>query len=215
MASNDTEGARAPLIERFTEAAIELDQDAVAIALDEMFARGSFERIASDLVLPAVRSLGDAWAAGHLSVAGEHAASHAVLRRLAAAFEAAGVAPTGRAIMVGLPPGGHHELGALAFAITARRAGLAVAYLGADLPFDDWVSATASAAGAVIAVPTEADVDATTRLVRRLRRAHPSLVVAVGGAAARVLRGVVRLPQDLTAAAAALAEALTAEARAR
>lgn len=197
------------LIERFTGAAIELDQDGVAATLDDMLARGTFERVAVDLLLPALHSLGDAWAAGRLSVAGEHAASHAVLRRLAAAFEAAGGAATGHAaVVVALPPGCRHELGALAFAVTARRAGLPVAYLGADLPLDDWRSATTGTRAAVIAVPTDADVDPAIRIARRLRRAHPDLIVAVGGSAAPVLPGVVHLPEDLTEAAATLAAAL-------
>jgi MerR family transcriptional regulator, light-induced transcriptional regulator len=197
------------LVEAFTDAAIELDQDGVAAALDEMLARGSFERVASDLVLPALRSLGDAWAAGRLSVAGEHAASHAVLRRLAGAFEAAGnPARPGRPVVVALPPGGRHELGALAFAIVARRAGLPVAYLGADLPLDDWRSATESADAAVIGVPTEADVDAAIAIARRLRRSRPELIVAVGGSAAPTLPGVVHLPDNITEAVAALTAAL-------
>ena len=60
-----------------------------------------------------VTPLGDAWADGRVSVAGEHAASHAVFRRLAAAYQAAGrSAPAERSILVGLPPGARHELGA-------------------------------------------------------------------------------------------------------
>lgn len=208
----DSEPAEAEarrLIDRLTSAAIALDQDSVAAVLDEMLARGTFERVAGDLVLPALRSLGDAWADGRLTVAGEHAASHAVLRRLAAAFEAAGhAAPEADPIIVALPPGGRHELGALAFAIAGRRAGLPIAYLGADLPIDDWRSASASAAAAVIGVPTEGDVAAAISIARRLRRARSDLVVAVGGAAAPTLPGVLRLPEDLVGAVTLLASAL-------
>jgi MerR family transcriptional regulator, light-induced transcriptional regulator len=52
-------------------------------------------------------------------------------------------------VLVGLPPGSRHELGALAFATAARRAGLAVLYLGRDLRIDDWVRA----AGGVTRLP--------------------------------------------------------------
>lgn len=201
------------LIDRFVGAAIDLDQDGVAHALDDMLARGTFERVAGDLVLPALRSLGDAWAAGRLSVAGEHAASHAVLRRLAAAFEAAGTQVRRTPpVIVALPPGGHHELGALVFAILARRAGLPVAYLGADLPLDDWRSASASATAAVIGVPTEADVDGALAVIRRLRRARPELVVAVGGSAAPTVPRVMRLPDDLVEAVALLSATLARKA---
>ena len=42
------------------------------------------------MLVPALRALGDAWAAGRVTVAGEHLASNAILRRLAAAFQASG-----------------------------------------------------------------------------------------------------------------------------
>ena len=46
----------------------------------------------------------------------------------------------GSGVLVGLPPGARHELGALAFAVAARRAGLPTLYLGPDLPVADWVA---------------------------------------------------------------------------
>ena len=81
---------------------------------------------------------------------------------------------------MGLPPGGRHEFGALAFAVAARRAGLPVTYLGADLPIDDWVAA-ADASAAVIGVVTARDRTAGIEVARRLLESRPSLVVALGG----------------------------------
>ncbi|HET9435646.1 MAG TPA: MerR family transcriptional regulator [Candidatus Limnocylindrales bacterium] len=168
----------------FVEAAARLDSDGVEAILDEMFARGSFERIADDYLMPAVVALGDAWAHGRIDVAAEHLASHAVLRRLAAAYQAAGrpnFDPGG--VIVGLPPGSRHELGALAFGVAARRAGLRVLYLGPDLPIDDWV-ATAERVGAraaVIGSVTAADRGPARRVALALREALPGIVVAFGG----------------------------------
>jgi methanogenic corrinoid protein MtbC1 len=171
----------------FVEAAIALEPAAVEAALDAMFARGSFEVVADELVLPALVAMGEAWADGRLTVAGEHAASHAVLRRLAAAFQAAGrPSAASGAILVGLPPGSRHELGALAFAVAARRAGLPVLYLGPDLPIADWVGAAkrADAAGAVIAAPTEADAEPAVLVGRSLASSDPALALAFGGRSA-------------------------------
>jgi DNA-binding transcriptional MerR regulator len=183
-----------PLVAAFVDAAGRLDQAGLAAILDDMFARASFERVTGDLLMPALEALGDAWAEGVVGVAGEHAASHAVLRRLAAAFEAAGAGAADRRarggsgpIIVGLPPGSRHELGALAFAVTARRAGLPVLYLGPDLPVDDWVRAAGErrdpgrARAAVIAVPTAADRPAAGAVGAALRAARRDLVVAFGG----------------------------------
>jgi methylmalonyl-CoA mutase cobalamin-binding subunit len=199
----------AAITERFLSAARALDPDAITVVLDDIFARGSFERIASDLLFPALEALGDAWAAGQVTVAGEHMAAGAVQRRLGQALEAAGSADgRGPRVVVGLPPGGRHELGALAFAIAARRAGLPVVYLGADLPMDDWLNAANGALAAVIGVVTARDRNAAFEVTRRLREAYPDLVLALGGRAAQAAPGIVRLPQELTESVATVAAAI-------
>lgn len=183
------------LVESFVTAAASLDEPALEAVLDEMFARGSFEQVVSALVMPSLVALGEGWASGRVDVAGEHAAANAVLRRLGAAFLAAGrPAGNGQVLLVGLPPGGRHELGALAFATAARRAGIAVRYLGADLPVQDWLDAATqtSAAAAAIGVVVPGDVEAAERLTSALRAARPDMLVAFGGG----LAGVVRVPED-------------------
>jgi hypothetical protein len=182
-----------------------MDEQAIAVALGEMLANGTFERVASDMLLPALRQLGDAWASGRVSVAGEHLASHLVLRRLGQLLDAAGPpARTKGRVLVGLPPGSRHELGALSFAIEARRAGVPVAYLGADIPVDDWVTAARTARAAVVAVPTPKDVGATSDLVLRLRTDLPGVAVAAGGSSAAEVPGAIHLPHRLDAAVATL-----------
>jgi DNA-binding transcriptional MerR regulator/methylmalonyl-CoA mutase cobalamin-binding subunit len=196
---------------RLVEASRALDSEAVEHVLDDLFARGSFERVTGDLLFPSLRLVGDAWAGGRLSVAGEHLASHAVLRRLGLALDGAGRTLTGRPrVIVGLPPGARHELGALAFAVAARRAGLAVDYLGADLPVDDWVGAAASADAAVVGVVARRDRTAALAVARALRAAYPALVVAFGGAAAPPEPGVLDLAGSLPEAIEALSAELTA-----
>lgn len=209
------------LIDDFVSAAIALDPAAVELALDRIFAGGTLETILDATLLPALEAIGDAWAAGRLTVAGEHAASHAVLRRLAAAFQAAGRPAERRGVvLVGLPPGAHHELGALAFAVAARRAGLPVLYLGPDLPAADWVSTVerTAAAAAVIATPTGSDLGAAAEVARAIHAASPSTVLAFGGrvadsAAASLPDGArpLALPAEMATAVDALRGALGAK----
>lgn len=209
-------------IERFVAAAGRLDVAGVERVLDAMLAEGTFETVADRFLMPALVALGEAWAAGRIDVGAEHAASHAVHRRLSAAFQAAGDATADGGVLVGLPPGARHELGALAFAIAARRAGLPTLYVGPDLPAADWV-ATAGRIGAraaVIGAPTPADGRAAVDVARALRRAAPDLAIAIGGssgpeAVAEVARATdwegarpVGLPPGLRAAVAALDRAL-------
>jgi DNA-binding transcriptional MerR regulator/methylmalonyl-CoA mutase cobalamin-binding subunit len=201
------------LVEAFARAAVKLDQAGLELVLDEMFSRGAFEQVAERYLLPALRRLGDAWATGDLDVAGEHAASHAIMRRLAVAFQASASPSRDRGmVLVGLPPGARHELGALIFSIAARRAGLPVMHLGADLPVEDWLDAAVQtdAAAAVVGVVTAVDVAAAEAVVTALQAARPRMHVAVGGEAAAQVRtaGALRLPMGVTAAVEAVRVAI-------
>ncbi len=187
LALNDSKGvpddfAAETLTDRFVSAARALDVQALDRVLDEMFIRGGFEQVMERHVFPALDALGKAWERSDVSVAGEHAASYAVVRRLAAAFDASG-RQHGRArgIVVGLPPNARHEIGALAFATACRRSGLTVTYLGADLPIEDWLVAASDARAAVIGVPTEVDREQALSVAQALHQRDPGLPVAMGG----------------------------------
>ena len=156
--------------------------------------------------MPAAAALGDAWAAGRVTVAGEHAASAALARRLAGAFEAAARAD-GRPVVVGLPPGSRHELGALAFATALRRRGVAVLYVGADVPVASWLDVRARLQPRllVVAVVTEDDRPAAIDVAAALRRDDDRTPVAFGGraaaGAATEATGSLVLPDSIVAAA--------------
>jgi len=196
----------------FVGSAAAMDETRVESILDDILASGSFERAVDDRLMPALRALGEAWAAGEVSVAAEHAASHAVLRRLSAAFEAAGTGAVGRPVLVGLPPGSRHELAALAFATAVRRRGVGVVYLGPDVPLQSWVDAVrrTKAQAIVIGAPTTNDLGPAQE-VARVGLALDGVVVAIGGAAATsvALDDVLRLPDGIGPAAKVLADAVT------
>lgn len=206
------------LADAFVDSASALDERGFEAVLDEMFARGSFEQVTGDLVMPALVALGEGWAAGRVDVAGEHAAAGAVQRRLGMAYMAAGL-PGGERdlVLVGLPPGGRHDLGALAFATAARRAGISVRYLGADLPVQDWIEgltrtrAKALVIGAVIA----SDVGPAEQVARAARAINGEVLICFGGQAAGAvdlanLAPALRLPDDLAEAVSTLGDALRA-----
>lgn len=192
-------------------AARDVDPARLGAVLDDRFARGSFESVVDGWLMPALQAVGDAWARGDLSTAAEHLVAHAVLRRLSAAYEAAGVGATGPSVLVGLAPGSRHELGALAFATAARRAGLAVTYLGADLPIDSWCEAVAhrQPGAVVVPVPRRRDVPAVVAVLDAVRAAAPGVRLVVGGGEQdRVSGDVHRLGHRIGPAAAGLAAAL-------
>jgi hypothetical protein len=198
-------------MELFLTSAATLDTAGIESGLDQGFALGSFEHVADSWLFPTLEALGEGWARGEIDVAGEHAASHAVHRRLSAAFEAAGSRSRGPSVVVGLPPGGRHELGALAFATAARRRGLDVLYLGADVPESSWPAAvrSRSARAAVLAVVTAGDRLPAVATARRLLTEHPGVLVASGGAfGERLASGVHTLAQSIGSGAEELDELL-------
>ena len=193
----------------FLSSATRMDTAGIEESLDRGFALGSFEHVVDSWLFPTLGALGEGWARGEIDVAGEHAASQAVHRRLAAAFEAAGSRSRGPTVVVGLPSGSQHDLGALAFATALRRRGLDVLYLGANVPVSSWGAAVRSRAAraAVLSVVTPEDRPAAVAVVQRLLTSDLVPRVCTGGASgANLAAGVHTLAPSIAEAAHELDE---------
>lgn len=203
---DDREGA---LVESFVAATRELDVPAMERILDESFASQRFELAIEGVVSPALRAIGIAWSQDEIDVGAEHAASETVRRRLARFYDAAGIGDRLPRVIVGLPPEGHHEIGAFAFAVAARRAGLDVLYLGANVPLESWLRTVRETAAPVVVlgVVTPSDVVAAGAVVDALRVSpRPPNCLVGGPLSAASLDGVrtIRLPIALDDAVAAV-----------
>ncbi len=170
------------------------DDHALDDTLDAAFAVARFEYVIDVWLMAAMVEVGHAWTGGHLDIAQEHFISAGVMRRLEAAFDAAGQARGGRHVLTGLAPGATHQIATLAFATMLRRAGLRVTYLGPDLPVPSWVQAAHATHpdAVVIGAPRTADTPAANAIVRALHKAAPTTAVYVGGPGAtpeHTLRG--------------------------
>jgi methanogenic corrinoid protein MtbC1 len=215
---SDTDDGAAPApegetVEAFVAAARQLDMRALDHLLDDAFAARRFERAMGDVIFPALRAVGDDWSAGRIDVAAEHAASEAVRRRLSLLYEAAGRSIRGATVVVGLPPASHHEIGAFAFAVAARRAGLGVLYLGANVPLESWLRTVreTNAPVVVLGVVTEADVASATVVAEALRTLESPPLCYLGGPLAHDVpetSGVERLPESIDAAVARVADGI-------
>ena len=103
-------------------------------------------------------------------------------------------------------PGSRHELGALAFATALRRRGVAVLYLGADVPVASWLDVRARLQPRllVVAVVTSDDRPAAIEVATALRLDDGTPVAfggrAAAGAASEVTGSLV-LPDSIVAAA--------------
>lgn len=209
IAQTDVDGEQA--VAAFLAAAAAMDDLAMRRALDQGFGRASFE-VAFDLWLaPALRVLGQAWRDGDLDIAGEHFASAAVMRRLSAAYESAAMVQGAPRVLVGLAPGAFHELGAVAFATAARRAGLSAIYVGANLPEESWLACLLQEPvdAVTLSVIADFEVDAARRLIERIHLEHPAVLLSVGGPHADSFRDIALvLPGGIAASVQLLQQGL-------
>jgi excisionase family DNA binding protein len=145
---------------------------------EETAARHQVERLAAgvpvidlceQVIAPALRRIGDNWAAGRVSIAQEHRAS-AICERLIAthARQPAG-RPHGTAV-VATPPGERHSLPALMAAACLREDRWFVHHLAADLPIEE-VTRLADQVGAGLVVLSSA----RTRTARQAQQAAGAL----------------------------------------
>jgi DNA-binding transcriptional MerR regulator len=215
MAAGKPQTANAPAdrehsLAAFREAAIRLDEVAMERVVGEAFAALGVDGALESFLLPAEASLGGAWARGEMDIAAEHAATNVVMRKLAALYDTAATPSRSGAVdcVIGLPPGGRHEVGALAFAVACRRAGLRVCYLGADVPLRSWlgVARDQPRATLVLGAVTPDEAKAAAVVAATVQAARPGAGVAIGGRSAylAVTSGDTTLPGSVRESVAAL-----------
>lgn len=206
------EACGAPLDLDLVGAAASLAPARLDQMLEAALGTGPAEHVIEDWLLPELVRLGQAWERGEVTVAHEHFASAGVVRALGSIFRACPAPDGAPTALVGLPPGGRHELGLLAFAVCLRRAGVDVVYLGADVPVADWAKASAELLprAAVVAVTQGVDVSAAQAVIDAMSALRPPIAVWVGGGLAAEVAGARALPHSVTAAATHLADSLRA-----
>jgi excisionase family DNA binding protein len=155
------------------------------------------------MLAPALRSIGERWAAGELSIADEHRAS-AVAQRLIARMGPQ-FARRGRrraAVVLGSVQGDRHSLPTAILSDLLRGEGLEVVDLGADCPAATFVDAARSAGGPCavgVCVTAPEALDHTAELVGEVRRAGVRCPIVVGGGAVTDAHVAARLGADLWA----------------
>ena len=122
--------------------------------LDRLAGGVSLIDLCEHVIAPALRRVGDGWAAGHVSIAQEHRASAICERLLATHARQPAGRPRGTAV-VATPPGERHSLPALMAAACLREDRWLVHHLASDLPVDE-VTQLADQVGAGLVVLSSA-----------------------------------------------------------
>lgn len=119
--------------------AVEVNSTPIRHALNEMFAVLHPWIIIDQVLAPSAIKVGQRWAAGTLSVAGEHLFSNLLNNRLRFLLHSSQPAPNGHSadvICAGFPEE-DHELGLLVLSYGLACKGQTVMYLGSCVPFSD------------------------------------------------------------------------------
>lgn len=128
-----------PLRDEWVRAAQRVDGGALDRCLDQAFALVSADRVIEEVIEPGMRIIGDRWAQGTCSIAGEHLATGIASQRLQTLVSMSrrcldpGMAP----ILCACFPGEEHALGLLIIQYRLMKTGLPVVNLGGNVPLED------------------------------------------------------------------------------
>lgn len=173
--------------DELAHAGMTLDAARAERALDEAFASLTPDRALADVVEPGMRTIGDLWAQGRCTVAGEHLASGVVAGRLHRLFDtAAALAAVGPRAICACVPDELHMLGALSVAYWLARRGHRVTWLGPALPIVDLDRACEHLApeGVYLSATTAEKLSAATPKLLDLVRRRRGVRFHLGGLAA-------------------------------
>ncbi len=139
-----------------------------------------------DLFVPAMRTIGERWSLGQITVAAEHRASavmHRLIGRMGPQFRPRG--PRRGSVIVGAPSGELHGLPIALAADLLRSTGFTVVDLGADVPGDAFAACAHDLDDLVavaISVTASQHRTSTARVIEALRRSHVKAPIFIGGA---------------------------------
>jgi DNA-binding transcriptional MerR regulator len=178
------------------------DDESAQELLDRLLAQFSVETVLEHVILPCLRSLGEGWARGSVSVAQEHFASQLVRSRLATLARGWGRGVGPRAVLATAPQE-RHDMALMIFGICLHRWGWRIRYLGADTPTEELTAMVTVAPPDLVVVTVTAPAQRVdpAPLVELARRAP--LALAGSQAAAELAETIgARLLQGSPVAAA-------------
>lgn len=159
-----------------------LDEEGANRVLDRAFGALSLDAAMQGVLVPALRSIGEGWARGEVSIGQEHFATNLLRGRLLG-IARGWMSGAGPVAVLACPPGEMHDLGLILFGLALRGRGWRIAFLGADTPVESMAESADAldAALVVIAALTPEPLVSAREALGGLAARHR---VALGGAGA-------------------------------
>ena len=163
--------------------------------LDEAFALLTPEQVASALVEPTMREIGERWMRTEMPVWQEHLASNVIQQKLFTILQSQAALPTTAPVLVAAcAPQEEHQMGLVILALMARRQGWRVKYLGQGTPLSDIGDLSLKLTPNVIAVSVSTVVGLAELIPWLAATNRPMVPIVFGG---RMLNQVSSLREHL------------------
>lgn len=202
-----TEGLLEESRRRLLSAVRAYDETALHAALDEALSGFALETVLRELILPALRDVGEEWERGDLEIGQEHFASNLIRERLLGLGRLWGRGGGPLAILA-CASGERHDIGLIAFGLVLRSRGWRILFLGADTPLETLERTVAANPARLVVVASidAARLEAEEKGLRRLARSAPLVLSGAGASEELCARlKIEQLDGDLVAAAANVA----------
>jgi methanogenic corrinoid protein MtbC1 len=184
--AKEPEPAHDPLVACIAEAASNYDEAALVAAIRDSYAR-SWSTALDEVLLPALRKIGENWGEGSIVSANEHFATEVIRREISTAISSLPVdrEKNGAGVLLACPEGERHDLGLLALDLLLLERGMRTVYLGAEVPQSDLVRAVSDLAPRAVCLSATLPTSLTSmrRSMRALISVRSSARLYAGGPA--------------------------------
>jgi len=206
-----------PFALAIADASQEFDARSTLDAIDRAVSDLGWPGAIDQVLMPALRLIGESWRDSELDLSNEHFTSELVRRRLNGAILEVPPAPNGAPkVLLACPEDERHEFGVLAACLLLGQLGIQTVYLGPDVPTPSLLGAAKKAGvdALCLSATTDPGLAMLTRAVREIANARLPIKVFVGGralheGAADGILGIV-LPDSIERTASVIHDALTA-----
>jgi methanogenic corrinoid protein MtbC1 len=166
-------------------ALIKHDENKASDLLREAHALFDLLTVCMEVLVPALRDIGEAWYRGEIRVTTEHFASAYLRGKLLSLLQAYPARRSAPLLLVGCAPMEQHELGALMLAVLLRSEGMRVEYLGPDIPIEDLADYASYEQPAMVILSASSEYSAREmrRMQDMLKKTRPTPLFGYGGRA--------------------------------
>lgn len=153
--------------------------------LNEAFSLFSVEVVMIHIISEVLKSVGDKWENGEITVAHEHYASQYLRTRIGVIFHHMTIDGILPKVVAVCAPNEKHELGLLIFTLVLRKKGYDVIYLGTGIPTTDvdTVLEQVKPKFLVLSCTLEENLADTLSLVNQLKNKYDDIKIGIGGKA--------------------------------